>query len=80
MSNEIRREIRGCIEMVRSCKGGSHATTALCSAHNWATNPFRAMTDWEHRDCRRFARAVVRMLSRRTGWREMENGIYWPFK
>jgi hypothetical protein len=46
-------------------------------AYNWATSPYIAMTDREHRACRRFSRRVIKQLKKFTGWHEQESGRLW---
>lgn len=53
---------------------GHNETCVLVYCYNWATSPSRAMTDREHKACRRLARFCKSRLNIRMGWNESDDG------
>jgi hypothetical protein len=52
----------------------------LCDIVNYATNPYRLMTDREHLFCDRIAKKARLKLKTLPGWKETENGFLLPNK
>lgn len=66
MTENISQAIREYRRVFEASPAGSYwLGDSLCCAYNWATSPTRAMTDREHKACRRFAAYVRRRLA---GW------------
>lgn len=63
------------LEVVAST--GHPETAVLVYCYNWATSTTRAMTDREHKACRRLARFCKSRLDIRMGWSETESGRLW---
>lgn len=77
--NQIAHEIKTWRKICRAFESSPLLTTILCSGWNWATVPYRAMTDKEHSACRRLARRIDKRLQDRSElWKELSNGMRWP--